>query len=408
MAHRETRHNWRRRVIARYYDNVNKRWVITQNQLIGPTPVSTRDTGPNIPGYRQVIARRGDATTTLAGTKYIRPKIRPLFYSFKYNASGPSEGHGNPHTPAYGGISFIASSEAATQASQAFNKDYTSKVRKIQGGVFLGELRQTVAFVRNPVKGIYNAADTLANNLHKIKKESRNWRRYKDALADSWLGFAFAARPLANDANEGAKALADLLTRRTPDLLKVKGYGESESFVGETEVGIGFIGIGNYLAARQWETRTSSVLIRGAVNSIAHPAARAPQTLGLGLFDTVPTAWELVPWSFLVDYFTNVGDCLDSLRLRYVAWCWLNRTVRNSSTVSVSDAYSQAADHAVNSMVVSGGSCQLKRIYVDRSKTGMDVFENRLMFEVPGLTKASKWMNISALASKFLSSRPGR
>jgi hypothetical protein len=378
------------------------------NQLIGPVVLDTRDTGPNIPGWAQVIARGGDATTTLIGVKHTRPKIRPARYSFKYNQAGPSEGFGNPYMPDYGPVSAIASSEAATRASQSFAKNYLSQSRKIQAGVSLGELRETVAFVRNPVKGIFNAADSLASNLQRLKRRSGNWRWYKDALADSWLGFAFAARPLASDANEGAKALADLLTRRSPDLLRVKGYGESESVTRDFEVNIGYIGIGNYLTARQSEIRSSSVLIRGAISSEAHPAARAPQALGLGLFDIVPTAWELVPWSFLIDYFTNVGDCLDSLRLRYLRWHWLNRTVRNRTTVNVSDYVFNAWDSAVNSKSVTGGRCSLVRTYVDRSKTGTDVFRNSLMFEVPGLTKASKWMNISALASKFLSSRPGR
>jgi hypothetical protein len=34
---------------------------------------------------------------------------------------------------------------------------------------------------------------------------------------------------------------------------------------------------------------------------------------GLNLPDLVPAAWELVPWSWVVDYFTTVGAYLDDV-----------------------------------------------------------------------------------------------
>jgi hypothetical protein len=43
--------------------------------------------------------------------------------------------------------------------------------------------------------------------------------------------------------------------------------------------------------------------------------------------ELVPTAWELLPWSFLVDYFVNVGDVLSSAVTASSNVNFVNKTV---------------------------------------------------------------------------------
>jgi hypothetical protein len=42
----------------------------------------------------------------------------------------------------------------------------------------------------------------------------------------------------------------------------------------------------------------------------------------------IPTAWELLPWSFLIDYFTNIGDILSSAVTQTAPVNFVNKTVR--------------------------------------------------------------------------------
>jgi hypothetical protein len=54
-------------------------------------------------------------------------------------------------------------------------------------------------------------------------------------------------------------------------------------------------------------------------------AGRAPiaQVLQLDLPHALPTVWDLLPYSFLVDYFTNVGDIIRAYSLvgNNLRWC---------------------------------------------------------------------------------------
>lgn len=414
MGTRTRRRDLRRMVSARYsYDGVI---YYTQRQMLGPVATDTRQTGPNIPGYRQVIARGGDATTGLIGTRIGRPRFKSAYYRFMYNTFGPSEGFGNPLYPDIPAVAAIPSPLASVRATQAFNKQYLSKANSWRGGNFIAELRETVQFVRNPVKGLFDSSKTFVDALRALQRRFRyrvgsrgptraDWKWYEAQLSDLYLAFAFAARPLASDANDASKALANLLNRRSFDILKIVATGTDESDDGSTVHTAGWVGIGNYCEATYGVTRSSSVTIRGAWAARAHPAARAPAELGLGLFDIVPAVWEAIPFSFLVDYFANVSDCLDALRLAYIDWAWLNRTVRNVATATVSDYRINASDNAVKGASVSGGHYVLTNTYVNRAKTGVEVFRKGLNFEIPGMG-SSRWLNIAALANSFLASRP--
>jgi hypothetical protein len=53
---------------------------------------------------------------------------------------------------------------------------------------------------------------------------------------------------------------------------------------------------------------------------------------GFDLRSFVPTVWELVPYSFIVDYFSNVGDCLMALGVDTSGVTGLWRTEITEST----------------------------------------------------------------------------
>ena len=57
-----------------------------------------------------------------------------------------------------------------------------------------------------------------------------------------------------------------------------------------------------------------------------------PELFGVDLSSVAPTSWELIPYSWLVDYFTDVGSAIDAVSIRLVEFGWSNVTVRNSAT----------------------------------------------------------------------------
>jgi hypothetical protein len=128
---------------------------------------------------------------------------------------------------------------------------------------------------------------------------------------------------------------------------------------------------------RDTSVRTSvqtSVRYRGdvvaqAATTFADKAAR----WGFNPAQFLPTAWELLPWSFLVDYFATIGDYLDASFTNTATLKWTCRTTRHkliteelispnrSATMSVFPVAAKA------SYASDGYSyCKYTRVNVDR------------------------------------------
>lgn len=52
---------------------------------------------------------------------------------------------------------------------------------------------------------------------------------------------------------------------------------------------------------------------------------------GFTLSDIAPTAWELIPWSFLIDYFTNVGSIIDAASFPKADIAWSAYCIKRSN-----------------------------------------------------------------------------
>jgi hypothetical protein len=65
-------------------------------------------------------------------------------------------------------------------------------------------------------------------------------------------------------------------------------------------------------------------IIRGEVRQKPKlTTADKGETLGFSMREFIPTAWELLPWSFLVDYFADVGGFLDASTTDTSGVTWL-------------------------------------------------------------------------------------
>jgi hypothetical protein len=118
---------------------------------------------------------------------------------------------------------------------------------------------------------------------------------------------------------------------------------------------------------------------------------------GLTVREFLPTAWEVLPWSFAIDYFTNVSEIVDAVSYRDVEIVWAKKTVRRER----SRRSSPGAVYAFNNL---GSSFKLltnipskwyeKDIRTDR--TAISTVEiPPLRFELPGLKQT---INLAALA----------
>lgn len=75
---------------------------------------------------------------------------------------------------------------------------------------------------------------------------------------------------------------------------------------------------------------TFDVKVRATV--VARDRFDIPSDFGVSLFDVPEAAWELVPYSFLIDYLVNVGDLLAALRVKLTRDIDMYCTVTTVST----------------------------------------------------------------------------
>jgi hypothetical protein len=300
--------------------------------------------------------------------------------------------------------------------------DARGKQSHFRGGNFLAELTDTIRGLRNPAKGFRDLLGTYHRNARKRVKRAvgrralpvtqHDFRRLeKDApeigtaaqraLSDTWLEHNFGWAPLLSDAVDAYKAIR-ALSARTP---LARFYGTSSNSGTPTYAS----GIRNHdVTPLEFTVRTVEaydVTFYGAVKVEVDspPSGQAIEEMGVQAQDFVPAVWEAIPYSFLIDYFSNVGSVIEAVSFPRSDLAWVARTYRNHSirsTERVAIGVISPAFPATNSNKVFGfrpPRVQWTRTRVNRAQyTGSLV--PRLRLEIPGSKNWRKWLNIAALA----------
>jgi len=280
--------------------------------------------------------------------------------------------------------------------SQAVGKFVTKCVeaqRSFQGSTFIGELAETLEMIRHPAKALRNAiwehavASKVKHAKFKKRKDKQKW------LSGSWLEFQFGVQPLLGDIQSAIDALTDY--DPNPKVrVRASARKQSSTYSTATLNGAGVVD-GDFSFENKFET---SVRYMGSVYATP-PYLDGLEYLSTYGFDPVrdfvPTVYELIPYSFLVDYFTNIGEILQ-------AWCfwkgnlsWYCRTFKlHSSKTSVNHGYHRTG-HTFDPVTPERAYASSEWVQRDVPDTLVPSFT----FEVPG-TGSLKWLNIAALANE--------
>lgn len=183
-----------------------------------------------------------------------------------------------------------------------------SKVRnrEIDLGVSLGEYRETASFVagamvktaksykqlkRGDVSG---ALQTLTG------KRNNRWADIPGAASNTWLAYSYGLKPLVNDVSSAIKVLEKGL--RDPSRPVVVRKSSTKSVHGSAEE----------LSGYYHDSISGSVRVSGKVEFwIENPVFYTLEQVGF--VNPLSVAWELVPFSFVVDWFVPVGDFLTNV-----------------------------------------------------------------------------------------------
>jgi hypothetical protein len=242
-------------------------------------------------------------------------------------------------------LSFLDGSKvigAENAAKLAFVRKAKAVNRQFQGGVFLGELTEAIRMVKRPANALRNG---MGGYLDALKKRRRfasvtpraltgvsASRRFQRILSDTWLEYSFGWTPLLSDIDNGMKAIANhVVSPSRPRLVVCAGKGSYSEFsvsqLGYLAQNLAFFN-GNVVTERKVDVK-----FYGAVRAY-NPSNVPFRYYGVSLQEFIPTAWELVPWSFFVDYFANIGDILECSTLIRSDISWVNRGIKQSETLT--------------------------------------------------------------------------
>lgn len=294
------------------------------------TYIRSRTGGEN-PRWREKIANHQNAGTNLGGTyetvdlSLLRTK---KVSAATYRVEGDFLGHQYDKTWDADVTGSIAEQRATMQAY----KQIRASQRQFSGGVFLGELQETLRMLRNPAKGILDGLSSYLKRVAKAKRDrdirnaaarssgrnkgrkiAANEKTFKDVISQSWLEGSFGWLPLLHDLEDARKAYNTLVESNNEDRFeKIRAVGKNDAMINSSQEIIAPVGNFNHLIVKKfWQEAV--FIIRGEVRVKPElTLADKGKLFGLAPNEFMPTVWELIPWSFLVDYFVNIGDVLDA------------------------------------------------------------------------------------------------
>jgi hypothetical protein len=297
----------------------------------------------------------------------------------------------------------VALAEANSAALGEFINKLNEAQRSLQGLVTLGELGETIRLIRNPAKALWEGIFSYHADVKKRLRRRRR-RSKREIVQDTWLEYAFGWAPLVNDVKNGAEALAKLMTYR-PEYQIVSAFATRKVPRSET-IGNGSFGSLYNRVLHQTAIEETTVRYKGSIMVNNHDAISRPnlRLFGITWQDVVPAVWELIPYSFLVDYFLNIGNILDAHALRWADVRWINKTVRTvvtaKSLLTGGSTVELGTDplFRVEWLDTQVGSAQTSSITktVTRNAVAGPLIPS-LVFSLPS-SQSKKWINMAALA----------
>lgn len=197
---------------------------------------------------------------------------------------------------------------------------------KVNLAQFLAERKQTADLLASTASRIFQAARalkradarTFANALSLSRTETRDVskqfeRVYRtppgQRVTNHWLEYVYGWRPLLQDCYDTAELLAEQIsTYEGPEgELRSSGY-EQQQFNHDPPVPNG--AEGGVILQRRLDFHTCKTRIRVQYRLDSEARSLLNKT---GISNPALLAWELLPWSFVVDWFVPVGTYLESL-----------------------------------------------------------------------------------------------
>lgn len=348
--------------------------------------------------YRQQISEGSNATTAATGSMH-EARWQVAFQSNFWDAFiGPGGTRVDQYQYQIGpkDLFFMApygnlhsdpdmTPQAEAKAASSLYKKLFQAHHQLQGGVVLGEIHKTAEMLVKSARFLKGGIFSYLAEARKLLDKRRKRESLKK-VADLYLETVFGWQPLLFDCKDAAIALGRLSNETDKAAVRAIGFAEDPSPVKPTVTSEdqGFLIYSKLIKyhLKAW------VKYYGHLKTLPYEAGRPPaeriaSLSGFDLRSFIPTVWELIPYSFLIDYFTNIGDCLYAFSFDHSYVKALSRTAvresmyRETYTPNLSASRNKAnnAAFSAGNSSVSGmaGFSSVKLRTFSRAPTGLPV-----------------------------------
>jgi hypothetical protein len=238
--------------------------------------------------------------------EFKRESVRPAYWAYR-NGSGPFNG------PRWKSSYGPTAANLAAVEGEAVNEALQRMVnQKVNLAVAWGERAQTIDMIVDRMNKFRRMFDDLKHG--RVPRGSSSYakafaklaRKGSKDLAGAWLEFRYGWLPLLMDVYGAVEAL-DALQEQGAYMMTVKA---GKTVVAERSVTTGtkYNGIGPGACRHLYNTQREDFAKIRLDYRIDSDYAITMKILGLDNPSVV--LWELMPWSFVIDWFISVGDFL--------------------------------------------------------------------------------------------------
>lgn len=294
---------------------------------------------------------------------------------------------------------------AESRAMEGFLLACRKAISSFEGGVFIAELAQAIHGIRHPAEALKDYLTWHALEAKRLRRRMRDRgehnKRISRAISQLWLEKAYHWGPLVGDMESSAESLARAGERDDHQVVSFEGFDKFSS--------------DSAFAQRSWPgvqvnyglryIEDAKVRFYGMVRA-GNPPGSSNQFLergfGISLSQALPTLWELIPFSFVADYFSNIGGLISAYSFPTAQIRWMNRAIlRELVTQTISAKVNQIPSTSLTryeyKSVNPGSFRGVRRIWQRSAYDPSDLIPG-FRLEVPGIGDWPKWLNLSALA----------
>jgi len=395
--------------------------VYTQPGTLTTTSWTDSVNGEKNPRWRDQVRMGHNACTPFVGqrTVIVPTDFYIQAYPNRITGSSPTDyvygendGQYYPTPSSYASVTSLSESLANASALAQYVRNIRRLQTTLNGAVCLGEMARVVGMIRNPAKllsgGLHRYLDNVKNRYLRYKRKPRYVSDASRARAqaellrvtsETWLEASFGWLPLLNDIDDGIRAAAESGVLERDFRRPVQGFGVEESRISETPTQLG----SSWPQINGATLTTSKVVVvyRGMVDTGSYSAWDA-RRVGFAPTNWLPTLWELLPYSFLIDYFTNIGNIISAYSLARTGLMWTNKTTVKSIKKAYIGTYVPFNGFISSSAYTSYYLLRLKHGNVDVRTVQRAPYTGSLVpdltFSTPG--SGLRWLNLTALFGK--------